>query len=75
MVASQKLRRLLTLIFTKRDKEQCIYDILHQSRERAKTVKRIASIDDEMNNADLCDHVICYSSIDEGFLKLKEVLR
>lgn len=64
-----------TLIFTRRDKEQCVYNILHQSRERAKTVKRITSIDDEMNNADLCDYVICYSSIDEGFLKLKEVLR
>ena len=64
----------VTTIYIKREKRALMASILQKNSTIEAKVNRLASIDYEVQNASLCDHIINFEDYDDAVAQLKETL-
>ena len=64
----------VTTIYIKREKKALMASILQKNSSIEDKVNRLASIDYEVQNAALCDHIINFEDYDDAVAQLTEIL-
>ena len=65
----------VTTIYIKREKLALMASILQKNSSIEDKVNRLASIDYDMQNATLCDHIINFEDYDDAIAQLTEILK